>query len=95
MSPRTVLLGLAAVGVALLAVGAAVFFANFPRSGLEEFGWFAQSGDDPNWTMGWPEPTGDLRLTMVGAAIAGAGFLVVLVPIVAWGVHLGRRLGRD
>ena len=37
--------------------------------------------------------SGDLRLSLLGAAIAGAGFLVVLVPIVAWGVYLGRRLG--
>ena len=94
VSPRRLLLGLFAVGVGLLAIGAAVFFASFPH-GTDDFGWFAYADapDNADWEMGWPDPSGDLRLTMLGAAIAGAGFLVMLVPIVAWGVHLGRGLG--
>lgn len=94
MSPRRLLLGLLAVGVGLLAIGATVFFVYLPH-GVDDFGWFAHAGEDPyaDWEMGWPDSSGDLRLSLLGAAVAGAGFLVVLVPIVAWGVHLGRRLG--
>ncbi|WP_460835168.1 hypothetical protein [Nocardioides hungaricus] len=86
MSPRRLLLGLFGAGVALLAVGAAVFFAFFPHQ--ESGGWFAY-GDVEG---GLPRAEGSLRAALVGAAIAGTGFLVVLVPIVAWGVRLGRRL---
>lgn len=96
MSAQRVTLGLFGLGVLLLAVGATVFFVFFPHSGVEDFGWFANTEEDyADWEMGWPDPSGDLRLTMVGAAIAGVGFLVILVPIIAWGVRLGRMLERD
>ena len=87
MSPRRLVLGLLAVGLGLLAVGAALFFVYVPH--YETGGCFVYA----DWDGGGPCLQGDLRAAMAGAAIAGAGFLVVLVPIVAWGVRLGRLLG--
>ncbi|GAB6985560.1 hypothetical protein [Nocardioides pyridinolyticus] len=93
MSARRLTLALFGVGVLLLAVGTTVFFAFFPHSVEDWFGFAAAEDPFADWEMGWPEPSGDLRLTMVSAAISGAGFLVLLVPIIAWGEQLGRRLG--
>ena len=89
MTPRRLLLGLFGLGVLLLALGATVFFAYFPH--WESGGWFVYAGDD----YAGPGLEGDLRAALGGAAIAGAGFLVILVPIVAWGVRLGQLLGRS
>ena len=96
MSARRLALGLFGLGVLLLAVGATVFFVFFPH-GIDDVGWFGYGAerDHADWEMGWPESSGDLRLSMVGAAVAGVGFLVVLVPLIAWAVHLGRSLGDD
>lgn len=95
MNPQRVVVGLALIGVGLLAVGAALFFWQFPHA-PDDYGWFGYAGEveaGDDWSMGWPGVEGDLRLSLAGAAVAGAGFLVVLVPIVAWGVRLGHALG--
>jgi hypothetical protein len=94
VSARRAVLVLFVVGLALLAAGAALFILQFPHA-PDDFGWFAYADDtqaDPfaDWSMGWPGSEGDVRLSLAGAAIAGAGFLVILVPIIAWGVRSGR-----
>lgn len=73
-------------GLALLVVGALVFFTQLP-SGQTEFVVLGPLDDADLPDLGNP------RLALGGAAIAGAGFLVILVPIVAWGVLLGQALG--
>jgi hypothetical protein len=98
VTARRLTLALFLVGLGLLAVGAAIFFWQFPHS-PGDYGWFAY-GKDPeparyaDWSMGWPGTEGDLRLSLAGAAVAGAGFLVILVPIIAWGVRLGQSSAR-
>jgi hypothetical protein len=82
---RVLLLFLA--GVALLAVGALIFFTQLP-SGQTDFIAYGPLDDADLPDLGNP------RLALGGAAIAGAGFLVILVPIVACGVRLGQLLGQ-
>jgi hypothetical protein len=82
------------VGLALLVVGAVLFFWQFPHSGAEWVGMPAGAADGhSDWSMGWQDH-GSLRWSLFGAAIAGAGFLVILAPIIAWGVRLGLALGQ-
>ncbi|GAA4363994.1 hypothetical protein [Nocardioides caricicola] len=92
MSERRVVQLLFLVGLGLLAVGAAVFFWQFPHTPDTWFGYRSDGSSDADWHMGWPGTEGDLRLSLAGAALAGAGFLVILVPIIAWAVRLGLRL---
>lgn len=96
MTALRVVLALFVLGLTLLAVGATIFFWQFPHA-PGDHGWFAYAADEhryADWEMGWPGTEGNLRLTMAGAAVAGAGFLVILVPIIAWGVRLGLALDR-
>lgn len=95
MTPRRVLLGLFGLGVLILAIGAAIFFAQFPHTSDSWSGYAGDVDAGADWSMGWPGVEGDLRGAMAGAAIAGVGFLVILVPIVASGVWLGRQLERS
>lgn len=89
MSPQKQLRVLLGVGVLLLALGATVFFASFPHQVTGNCLVYAGAG------RGLPCTEGSLRGALAGAAVAGVGFLVILVPIVAWGVRLGRSLGRS
>lgn len=89
MSPQKLVRVLFGLGILILGIGALVFFAYFPHQASG--GCFAY-GD---FQGGLPCTEGSLRATMLGAAVAGVGFLVVLVPIIAWGVRLGQALGRS